>query len=310
MKLDGAASLTRNPAAHKSPQLSSLHATTSVADASQLSLPFLPELKSVMMNPLNIAVSLTTGCFLSLNTIAPQGFAGSLLGALAVAGLVRLAANKVFGTSESSDPWPARRFWMGLNVGNHAIYAVLFVFRSLFYTGAGGSDRPFFFESYFLGWLSGPSFFLPKLMGWPGGEYNQAMVLVWMKKVNATGSGAYPAWIAPYIGSPAFMYYYQIAEGIFHLMIVFGGLRLAFKKGAWPPKERSTELRLFRSGLLLELLIMDIPYVIAFSCLPFLTCPGHRGLTTLMMLIHHVNVLPDLMCGFYEWRARRSARKA
>jgi len=267
---------------------------------------------SMARNPLNIAVSLTTGCFLSLNPWAPQNFVGSLLGSLAVAGLLRLGVNKIMGKSgdEEEGSWDGRRFWMGLNVGNHAIYAALFVIRSIFYPGGGGSDRPFFYESYFLGWLCGPSFGLPTVLGWPNHQYNQPMVLKWMKAINAPSSTAYPAFITKCIGDPSFMYFYQIAEGIFHLMIVFGGLRLAFGKGSktWPPSERSKELRLFRWGLWLELVIMDISYVTAFSCLPFLSVPGHFGLTTIMMLIHHVNVLPDVMCGWYEWRAAKRAK--
>ena len=35
--------------------------------------------------------------------------------------------------------------------------------------------------------------------------------------------------------------------------------------------------------------------VSAYSCLPFLACPGHWGLTTIMMLIHHLNAPTHFM---------------
>jgi len=306
MKWDNAGSLTHSSVSLKPLEQSALRASAagveSIAPRSTAETVI-----SAVQNPLNLAVSLTTGCFLSLNPWAPQNFVGSTLGALALAGLVRLGVNKVFPSSDSSEKVDGRRFWMRLNVANHAIYAVLFLIRSFCYTNVGGTDRPFFYESYFLGWLCGPSFFLPKLLGWPNGQYNQPMVLEWMKAINSPKSTAYPAMITKCIGDPNFMYFYQIAEGIFHLMIVFGGLKFFMKKN-WPPKEGGRELRLFRWGLWLELLIMDITYVTAFSCLPLLSVPGHLGLTTIMMLIHHVNVLPDVMCGFYEWRAMKRAR--
>jgi len=54
---------------------------------------------------------------------------------------------------------------------------------------------------------------------------------------------------------------------------------------------------------------MDIAYVLAYSCLPLASCPGHWGLTTIMMLIHHINVVPDVMCAWHEWKADQAARK-
>jgi hypothetical protein len=210
-------------------------------------------------------------------------------------------------TKNAKGKFDWRRVWTALNVGNHAIYAVLFIIRSFFYTGAGSSDRPFYYESFFLGWLCGPAAFLPTLLGWDNNRYNQPTVLTWMKAVNSASSTAYPQWITVFISDPRFMYFYQIAEGIFHCMIVLGGLR-AFSRTSWPPREDSKALRTFRWGLLLELVVMDITYVTAFSCLPMLQVPGHYGLTTIMMLIHHVNVLPDIVCGWYEWKAMRSAK--
>jgi len=201
-------------------------------------------------------------------------------------------------------PWDARRFWTALNVANHAIYAALFIIRSFFYTGVGSTDRPFYYESFFLGWLCGPSALLPTLLGWSNQQYHQPVVLKWMTAINAPTSTAYPAWITYFIGNPLFMYYYQIAEGLFHFMIVMGGMR-AFVKKAWPPVEGEGSLKLFRWGLWLELVIMDIAYVVAYSCLPMLSVPGHWGLTTIMMLIHHLNVLPDVVCAWEEWKAAR-----
>lgn len=210
---------------------------------------------------------------------------------------------------QDASNWDGRRFWTLLNVGNHAIYALLFIVRSFFYTGVGGGDRPFYFESYFLGYLCGPSCFLPRLLGWEGGMYNQPFVLKWMTAVNAgtSSAGGFPNWIQVFIANPSFMFWYQIAEGTFHLMIVLGGLRALFGS-FWPPKkEGDASQTLFRWGLWLEIVLMDITYVSAYSCLPFLACPGHWGLTTIMMLIHHLNVLPDIMCAWHEWKADKEA---
>jgi len=212
---------------------------------------------------------------------------------------------------EEAKKWDGRRVWTMLNVGNHGIYALLFVIRQLCYTGVGGGDRPFYFESYFLGYLCGPQAFLPRLLGWDNGMYNQPAVLKWMTAVNAgtSSAGGFPNWIQVFIANPTFMYWYQIAEGTFHIMIVLGGLRAFFGK-TWPPKkEGDSSQTLFRWGLWLEIIVMDITYVSAYSCLPFLACPGHLGLTTIMMLIHHVNVLPDIMCAWHEWKADRQVAK-
>jgi len=181
----------------------------------------------------------------------------------------------------------------------------LFIIRSFFYTGVGGNDRPFYFESYFLGWLCGPSVMLPTWLGWDNNMYNQPAVLAWVTKMNSASSGAFPAWIANCVGSPAFMYLYQIAEGTFHCMIVAGGLRAFFNR-TWPPKKDSA-MALYRWGLWLELIVMDIAYVTAYSYLPFLSVPGHWGLTTIMMIIHHLNVLPDIASAWYEWKASKAA---
>mmetsp|Transcript_5507 Transcript_5507/g.7041 ORF Transcript_5507/g.7041 Transcript_5507/m.7041 type:complete len:110 (-) Transcript_5507:473-802(-) len=102
------------------------------------------------------------------------------------------------------------------------------------------------------------------------------------------------------------MYYYQIAEGIFHCMIVLGGMRVFIKK-AWPPMDGDASLRLFRWGLWLEIVVMDIAYVTAFTYMPALSVPGHWGLTTIMMVVHHLNVMPDLMCAWHEWKAAKAS---
>merc|ERR1712203_1309104 len=104
------------------------------------------------------------------------------------------------------------------------------------------------------------------------------------------------------------MYYYQIAEGTFHFMIVLGGLR-SFFSARWPPLEGAFDLRLFRWGLWLEIVVMDITYGIAYTYLPALACPGHWGLTTIMMVIHHLNVLPDFVCAWHEWKASKEMAK-
>jgi len=227
--------------------------------------------------------------------------------AVSLTAILRAITRSVFLPShikaQEKKEFDGRRFWTVINVINHAIYAILFVIRSLFYTGAGSHDRAFFYESYFLGYLCGPSFFLPTLLGWNNNAYHQPTVLKWVASINGGAGNAFPAWVNAVIGNPSAMFYYQIAEGIFHFMIVFGGLRSFFKK-SWG-KEGDADLKLFRWGLWLEIILMDISYVTAYSCLPGLSCPGHWGLTTIMMLIHHVNVLPDVVCAWYEWKASR-----
>lgn len=198
--------------------------------------------------------------------------------------------------------WSAHRRWTALNVVNHGIYAVLFIIRSLFYTGVGGTDRPFYYESFFLGWLCGPSSMIPTWFGWDNNQYNRIEVLNWVTNANSASSGVFPNWLAQFVGNPMFMYGYQIAEGTFHLMIVAGGLR-AFSQQLWSLRKKGDgSQRCFRYGLLLELIIMDITYVIGYSYLPLFSVPGHWGLTTIMMLIHHLNVVPDVVCAFLEWK--------
>lgn len=223
-------------------------------------------------------------------------------------GMFKAWKRKATDILQDKSSWDNRRLWTAVNVGNHGIYAILFIIRSFFYTGLGSHDRPFFYESYFLGWLCGPSWFLPTLLGWDNNQYNRLPVLHWVTKMNSGAGGAFPTWVSACISSPMFMYIYQIMEGTFHLMIVFGGLR-AFRKKSWPPpKQGDRQLSLFRWGLWLELLVMDIAYVVAYSCLPMMSLPGHWGLTTIMMLIHHINVLPDLVCAWHEWKADRAAK--
>lgn len=202
-----------------------------------------------------------------------------------------------------------RRFWTALSVGSHATYALLFIIRSFCYGGIGVPDRPFYYESLFLGWLCGPSSFLPRLLGWDHGHYNQPEVLSWMAALSAPASATQAPRAACFVGNPVFMYLYQNPILIPHLMIVFGGKR-AFRRDAWPPTEGEWLLKMFRWGLWLELLGMDIAYVLAYSCLPFLSVPGHWGLTTMMMLLHHVTVLPDVVCVWHESKAARASVKA
>jgi len=212
--------------------------------------------------------------------------------------------------AEEKGIWDQRRIWTALNVGNHGIYAILFLMRSFLYTGVGGNDRPFFFESYFLGWLCGPSWLMPNLLGWDNGMYNQPAVLKWVTGINSAQSTVFPAVVAKCVGSPLFMYFYQIAEGTFHLMICAGGLRALFNS-SWPPKKEGDSMqRLYRWGLWLEIIVMDVAYVLAYSCLPLASCPGHWGLTTIMMLIHHLNVVPDVMSAWHEWKADQAAKQA
>lgn len=213
--------------------------------------------------------------------------------------------NQAVSSKRKQISWDPRRWWMAMNVYNHGIYAVIFIIRTLFYNSSGGNDRAFYYESYFLVFLCGPSWFMPTLLGWDNNRYDQATTLTWLAEVNSPTSTAYPEFITPFTGSPNFMFYYQLAEGIFHIMIVCGGL-CALRDSTWPPRDSGASVRLFSCGLWLEIIIMDILYVIAFSCIALLSVPGHWGLTTYMMLLHHIGVLPDIMCAWHEQRAWKS----
>ena len=98
------------------------------------------------------------------------------------------------------------------------------------------------------------------------------------------------------------MYFYQIVEGIFHLMIVVGSLWLLFT--------RRRLLPLYRTGLWLEIIWMDVrTFTPTRSSRCGRSVPGFPGLAVLMMALHHLTVLPDLVSAYLEWRAGEPKRK-
>ena len=192
--------------------------------------------------------------------------------------------------------------WLAINAFNHAIYAVLFLVRSFFYAGVGDGDRPFYFESYLLEALLPPP--LCAALGWAGPP-DRLQTLSFVKACNANaeaGLATYGWPIGVAVSNHTFMYFYQIVEGIFHLMIVVGSVWLLF------PRRRL--LTLYKLGLWLEIIWMDIPYFYAYTLVALRrSVPGFPGLAVLMMVLHHLTVLPDIVSAYLEWRASEPKRK-
>lgn len=189
---------------------------------------------------------------------------------------------------------------MVLNSLNHLIYAVLFVVRSTYYTEVGSGDRPFYYESFFLEYLLPPG--LSSMCGWKTG-YDQAVVLSTVMAANSGEGGkeVFGEVLASFITSPEFMFYYQIAEGTFHCMICVGSLWLLARSA-------SGLLSLYRAGLWLEIIIMDIPYTISFTLLGLRrTIPGFPCLMAWAVVLHHLTVLPDFVSAYCEWASDRAA---
>ena len=192
--------------------------------------------------------------------------------------------------------------WIGINALNHAIYAILFLIRSFFYAGVGDGDRPFYFESYLLEALLPPP--LCAALGWAGPP-DRLQILAFVKSCNAdaeAGLATYGWPIGVAVSNHTFMYFYQIVEGIFHLMIVVGSL--------WLLLPRRRLLPLYRTGLWLEIIWMDVPYFYAYTLVALRrSVPGFPGLAVLMMVLHHLTVLPDIVSAYLEWRASEPKRK-
>ena len=192
--------------------------------------------------------------------------------------------------------------WLAINAFNHAIYAVLFLVRSFFYAGVGDGDRPFYFESYLLEALLPPP--LCAALGWAGPP-DRLQTLSFVKACNANaeaGLATYGWPIGEAVSNHTFMYFYQIIEGIFHLMIVVGSAWLLF------PRRRL--LTLYKLGLWLEIIWMDIPYFYAYTLVALRrSVPGFPGLAVLMMVLHHLTVLPDIVSAYLNWRASEPKRK-
>eukprot|EP00040_Diaphanoeca_grandis_P016486 m.85047 g.85047 ORF g.85047 m.85047 type:complete len:209 (+) comp25826_c1_seq1:436-1062(+) len=193
-----------------------------------------------------------------------------------------------------------RRFWMGVTSFFHFVYAVLFIVRSVFYSDMGGNDRPFYYESYLTAYTIPPGF--ATLMGWEK-PYSQPALLKFVVALNGNNSlETYGPFIASVISNPENMFYYQIAEGIFHIMICVGSIWLFVDDRA---SRKSSLLTLYRVGLWLEIIVMDLAYGIAFNCLLPLSIPDYYGLMVWVVFLHHISLLPDVMSAWYEWRADR-----
>ena len=98
---------------------------------------------------------------------------------------------------------------------------------------------------------------------------------------------------------------YQIAEGTFHLMICAGSLWLLLGK---PRPASHNLLTLYRLGLALEIIFMDGPYGVAFTCLLTRSIPEYWGLLTFVVLLHHITVLPDFVSAWLEWQAHKAEK--
>ena len=179
------------------------------------------------------------------------------------------------------------------NAINHSIYAILFVIRSIVYTGYGTNDRAFYYESYLLKWLIPPG--VATICGWEKG-YNQQVMLDFMEKTS--GDPYIYGWMSFCISSPICMYWYQLMEGIFHIMIVIGSLSIFYQS-----KYNSSLYKLYLVGLWLEIIIMDFPYTMAYTYLALFAgeINGYPGLIVWCMIIHHLGVLPDLISAKLEW---------
>ena len=69
-------------------------------------------------------------------------------------------------------------------------------------------------------------------------------------------------------------------------MLVVGSLWLLFPRRPCP---------LYLTGLWLEIIWMDIPYTYAYTLVALRqSVPGFPGLAVLVMVLHHLTVLPDL----------------
>jgi len=212
-------------------------------------------------------------------------------------------ASAAASTKRSSAGLSSADRMMALNSLNHLAYAVLFIVRSVFFTDAGSGDRPFYFESILLGWMI-PSW-LGVALGWSA-PYDQAAVLGFVVSVNEASSTTYQsAFFQACVGSPDFMFWYQVAEGTFHLMIVAGSLWLCTRPSL--PWLKT----LYLAGLWLEIIVMDITYTFAYTLLAAReSMPGYYGLVFLMMLVHHLTVLPDLLSASLEARRPRGKVKS
>jgi hypothetical protein len=208
----------------------------------------------------------------------------------------------------------ARTLWTALNGLNHLVYALLFVVRSVLLPDPGGGERPFFFESRLIGWLVPPG--AAGLLGWQK-PYKPDALLSFIATINgdeALGSAVYGSLIGSYVADPNFMFWYQVAEGTFHLMICAGALRLA-----WPGREGGAAAAkpslvpaflatLYRAGLALEIVLMDLTYTFAFSWMWATNgVPGYPGLMTFVVGLHHLTVLPDFVSAALELRAAAKA---
>ena len=209
------------------------------------------------------------------------------------------------------DVWDVRaERWMVINAFNHAIYAILFLIRSFFYAGVSDGDRPFYFESYLLEALLPPP--LCAALGWAGPP-DRLQILAFVKSCNAdaeAGLATYGWPIGAAVSNHTFMYFYQIVEGIFHLMLVVGSLWLLFPATPSKSPRAWRFLTLYKLGLWLEIIWMDIPYTYAYTLVALRrSVPGFPGLAVLMMVLHHLTVLPDIVSAYLEWRASEPKRK-
>eukprot|EP00941_MAST-03F_sp_MAST-3F-sp1_P003126 g3126.t1 len=128
-----------------------------------------------------------------------------------------------------------------LTVLNHGIFAALFIWRTMI------SPEP---ADDILRALDVESKTMCTFLGCQHEEVKEISMSVATKFFQFLGLG----------NGGKFMYWYMTLEGCFHLGICFGGLLLLL-----PCRRSRFAEKLYATSLLLEILIMDIPYTLGFT---------------------------------------------
>ena len=81
------------------------------------------------------------------------------------------------------------------------------------------------------------------------------------------------------------MYYYQILEGIFHCLIVMGGIQYILY-----------DINIiFYIGILLEFLMMDTIYFVCFTYIHFKAPKNIKNISKYSTIIHHMTIIPNIL---------------
>eukprot|EP00747_Dinoflagellata_sp_TGD_P127102 gnl/TRDRNA2_/TRDRNA2_174364_c0_seq1.p1 gnl/TRDRNA2_/TRDRNA2_174364_c0~~gnl/TRDRNA2_/TRDRNA2_174364_c0_seq1.p1 ORF type:complete len:219 (+),score=30.15 gnl/TRDRNA2_/TRDRNA2_174364_c0_seq1:43-699(+) len=186
-----------------------------------------------------------------------------------------------------------------LTVLNHGIFATLFIWRNIHAGGDFDMERAVRAEAGTICALTGcDSFDVAKRI---------ALVLGEVLGKDADGTGT--MWLG------TIFFYYMGLEGCLHIGICIGGLivltpgPLGVRRcGLWAQK-------LYRSSLMLEMLLMDIPYTIIYSVVPIMyansshlntqagtfASGAHFGFfIALIAMLQHVSCVLDLWAYIVE----------